>query len=458
MYELMKPTPYLGTFPYPLVSWKGQSLNQITSSFVSNGQINSNITISPRNLMMARPIKLYRREIVANIEIPKCNDRNSSSIDVFDQPGGSIINSTASLQNGLVNTIDDVFPNNSCQRPGTCLPFLSDGENAKRRVRSSGMIKRQFDISKNNDTYYTNTNQYLISRNLAFEKNQYNYIRQGNSTAKPGDSLSSANVYSSNGINHCKMYTTNVPISFEYQWLDSTTYTVNIPAGSYRVEDINSILQKTMASNNHYIISSISNISIFLLTIAYNDIKNVIELQVYPADTTIYPSSQYKTPSDISSSAPVSGLSWSIPLSATTPSFIILNNDFKRAIGFESGTYPVSPSTTSHTFYSTSIPILNPAFVQIYYKPSNPQFATQGGVSAAEVTLRNKYNTIQASASMMNASYGNATGDAMAYGVSENTYSNTYTLKDKKGYPIQKYPKFTTTGEMRTCSQTSIRG
>ena len=451
MYEIMKQNPYLGTFPQTLVSWKGQTLKQITSTLVLNGKIDSNTKIGVRNLMMARPIKMYRREIGVNINVPKCNDRKSSSIDIFNQPGSSIINSNSTIQNGLVNTIDDTFPNNACQRPGTCLPFLSDSETAKRRVRSSGMIKRQFDISKNNDTYYTNTNQYLISRNIAFEKNRYNYIRQGNSNAKPGDSLSSANVYSSNGISHSKMYTTDIQIRFEYKWLDNTINNVIIPAGSYRVEDVNSILQKTMSANAHYIISNNSNISNYLLAIAYNDIQNVIELQVYPADKSIYSENQYSLPGDVTS--------WSIPEVPKVPSFIILNDGlFQKAIGFEAGTYPSVSSTTAQTIISTSNPLLNPAYVQIYYKPSNPQFANQGGVSAAEVTLRNKYNTIQTSAASMNAKYGNATGDALAYGVSENIYSNAYTLKDKKGYPIKTYPKFTSTGEMRKCSETSIRG
>jgi hypothetical protein len=293
----MKPKPYLNTFPYPLVSWKGQTLNQITSSITPNGKINKDITLSSRSLMMPRPLKIYRREIAANIDTSKCSDRNSSSIDVFDQPGGSIINSEAAQQNGLVNTIDDTFPNNSCQRPGTCEPFLSDAKTALRRVRSSGMIKRQFDISTNNNSYHTNNKQYLISRNIAFEKNQYNYLREGNSSAKPGDSLSKDNVYSSNDMNHC-----------------------------------------------------------------------------------------------------------------------------------------------------------------IYYKPSNPRFASQGGVSSGEVILRNKYNTIQTSAATMRSVYGNGVADALSYGVSENIYTNAYTMKDKKGYPVQNYPKFTTTGEMRTCSEKSIRG
>jgi hypothetical protein len=446
----MKPIPYLNTFPYPIVSWKGQTLNQITSSIIKNGKINKNIVLNNRNIMSARPLKIHRREIAANIDTSKCNDRVSSSIDVFDQPGGSIINSDAVNQNGLVNTIDDTFPNNSCKRPGTCIPFLSDTKNALRRVRSSGMIKRQFDISKNNDTYHTNTKQYLISRNIAFEKNQYNYIRQGNSSAKPGDSLSKDNLYSSNGINHCKMYKTDIEMSFQYKWIDNLFYTVTIPPGSYRVEDVNNILHKTMASNEHYIISLDSHISIFLLSIAYNVVKNSIELQAFPADTTIYSPNKFEKPF---------GTTWTITSSAITPSFVILNDGlFENAIGFESGNYPTNQNvSTPQVFYSTSTPLLTPAFVQIYYKPSNPQFATQGGVSSSEVTLRNKYNTIQTSAASIGSVYGNGVADALSYGVSENIYTNAYTLKDKKGYPLQQYPKFTKTGEMRTCSETSIR-
>lgn len=297
MYESMKSIPYLNTFPYPLVSWKGQTLKQITSSITKNGKINEDIKLNSRSLMMSRPLKIYRREIAANIDTSKCNDRISSSIDVFDQPGGSIINSEAAQQNGLVNTIDDIFPNNTCQRPGTCQPILSDTNNALRRVRSSGMIKRQFDISTNNNTYFTNNKQYLINRSIAFEKNQYNYIREGNSSAKPGDSLSKDNIYRSNDMNHC-----------------------------------------------------------------------------------------------------------------------------------------------------------------VYYKPNNSQFASQGGVSSGEVTLRNKYNTIQTSAATMGSVYGNGVADALSYGISENIYTSTYTQKDKTGYPLQKYPKFTKTGEMRICSEKSIRG
>jgi len=147
MYELMKQTPYLGTFPYPLVSWKGKTLKQITTTIRENGKVNPSLTIRNDNLFRAGPLKLYRREIVSS-PTDSCNVRTSTRIDEFDRPGGSIINSSATVQNGLVNTLDDNFPKNTCERPGTCLKILSAADNAKRRVRSSGMIKRQFDISK----------------------------------------------------------------------------------------------------------------------------------------------------------------------------------------------------------------------------------------------------------------------------------------------------------------------
>lgn len=447
MYELMKPTPQLGTFPYPLISWKGKTLKQITSSIRPNGKVNASLKIQNNNLFRAGPLKIYRREI-ASTATGACNVRTSARIDVFDRPNGSIVNSSATVQNGLVNTLDDTFPKNTCEKPGTCLKFLSDSENARRRVRSSGMIKRQFDISKNNDTYCTSTNQYLISRNRSFQQNQYNYIRQGTSTATPGTSLASANVYSPSGLSHCAGQIFSGPVSFQYKWIDATSHTVTIPAGNYRIEDVNTVLQKTMAANNHYFVSKASNISVFLLAISYNDIDNKVELQVYPASTTVYPTSTYDKPF---------GATWTNPVSSTVPQFIIQDNQFKGAIGFAAGSYPSNQTGTgsqSQTFLSSTTPTLNPSYVQIYYKPSNPNFASQGGVSSAEVTLRAKYNAIQGAAGSVRDAYGNAVADALAYG----SKSQTYTKKDKLGFPLPSYPKFTKTGEQRNCSDSAIRG
>jgi hypothetical protein len=455
MYELMNTTPKLGTFPYPLISWKGKTLKQITSSIRPNGKVNASLKIQNHNLFRPGPLKIYRREI-ASVTSSACNVRTSASIDEFDRPSGSIINSSATVQNGLVNTLDDTFPKNTCEKPGTCSVFLSPSENAKRRVRSSGMIKRQFDISKDNDTYCTSTSQYLESRNLSFKQNQYNYIRQGNSNAKPGDSLSSANAYSPNGISHCKKYTVTTPITFQYQWIDASYYTVTIPIGYYTVENVNQILHQTMATNRHYYISLSNNISVFLLNIGYNDITNMTELQVYPSNTTLYPSSKYSIPLN----SP-----WTTPTNTVVPGFKITDNLFQSAVGFFAGNYPnvpipkpfvlgVQTNLIQQTFTSSFPPQLTPAFVKIYYKPSNPQFAKQGGVSSSEVTLRLKYDSITNSTAVYRNAFGLAVGNALAYGVPE----GGYTVKDKKGYPLPKYPKFTATGEQRACTDSSIRG
>lgn len=461
MYELMKPTPHLGTFPYPLMSWKGQTLKQITSTIRANGRVDRSLILKRNTLFHPRPLKIYRREIVSfDPTNHSCNLRTSTRIDEFDRPGGSIVNSGASIQNGLVNTLDDTFPKNTCERPGTCSVFQSPSENAKRRVRSSGMIKRQFDISKDNDTYCTSTNQYLISRNRSFQQNQYNYIRQGNSKAKPGDSLSSANAYSPNGISHCKKYgVIGTPLTFQYQWINGQYYTVTVPVGYYTVDDINALLHDTMADNEHYYISLSSNTNIFLLNIGYNDIKNIVELQVSPSNANIYPVSKYSIP--ITST-------WTTPTVPNTvvPGFKITNNDLQNAFGYIAGHYPAvaiptSPFVagmqsplTAQTFTSSFSPKLGPAFVKIYYKPSNPQFAKQGGVSSSEVTLRMKYDSITNSSAVYRNALGLSVGNALAYGVPE----GGYTVKDKMGYPLPKYPKFTKTGELRTCSDTSIRG
>ena len=228
--------------PIPLIPWKGRTFNQIHSSIQKNGQFSSS-TIHEPHLFAANPLKIYRREI-ASTTLANCSSNSSLRIDIFNRPNGTINNTKATNVNDLVNTIDNTFPNNTCEKYENCSVVLSPAANARNRVRSSGMIKRKFNEGRNNDTYYTSSSQYLNSRNRTFAQNQYNYIRVGDSTAKPGSSLSSANVYSPNGLNHCKKYYISQDTSFEYKWInkydestprtpidDTETYNVAIPAG-----------------------------------------------------------------------------------------------------------------------------------------------------------------------------------------------------------------------------------
>ena len=269
--------------PIPLISWKGNTFNQISSSIQKNGQLSSDENI----FLKTKPLKHYRREI-ANIDNPSCSSNSSIKIDVVNRPSGTIINSTATNKGGLENLIDITLPNNTCETYENCSVVLSPAENARKRVRSSGMIKRKFIDGTFNDRYYTTSSQYLSSRNLTFAQNQYNYIRQGDSTAKPGTSLASANVYIAQGLNQCQKYHIVENTQFIYKWIvNNTEYIVTIPTGYYSLEDLNRIFKQQMFSNLHYFIKDqvgnnneyyISNIS-YAMQFAYNNNSNVIEFK-----------------------------------------------------------------------------------------------------------------------------------------------------------------------------------
>jgi hypothetical protein len=434
--------------------WKGKTFTQITSSLKQN--LNKNqFSGSIRNMFLANPLKLYRREIASTAS--SCSSRTGISIDEFNRPGGSIINTSVNNPNGLVNTIDNLLPNNTCEEPGTCIVVLSPAENARKRCRSSGMIpkKNKFDTSRNNDQYYTSTNQYLVSRNRTFQQNQYNFIRQGNSTAKPGDSLSVANIYSPNGINHCQKYFISDNTSFKYKWLNDVEVTVPILQGFYAVEEINAILQQTMITNNHYYaVDTEHNINqdivfqnnyvynqnkVFLLNIGYNNNTNQVELQVFISNSTIFYSGAYMVPNGAFPNPTPTTLS---------PQFIIQNNIFQQAIGFNAASYPATTTTltANQTYLSTFAPGLNPLYVKLYYKPNNSQFGQQGAVSSSSLINRVKYDTLNTIASQTRNTYGNATANALAYGVSE----QSYTQKTRVGYPMKSTPIISKYGDV-TC-------
>jgi len=432
-----------------IIQWKGKTFNQITSLLQKNSPVVP--THVTHNLFTPNPLKIYRREIVTAQSHP-CSSRVSSSIDEFDRPNGSLVNS--SCKNGLVNTLDFGLTNNTTELPGICKnPIVSPVVNALKRVRSAGMIKKQYDISKNNDTYCTSTNQYLVARNRSFQQNQYNYIRQGNSQVKPGDGLSSQNLYSAQGINHCRKYQITTDVSFQYQWIDSNYYTVNISAGYYNFDDINQKFQDTMIQNYHFFVNKSNNSRVFLLSMTYNNSYQKIEFHVVAANNTIFNTSNYQLPLDPYGNTITT---WTTPSSTVVPGFKIFANAFQSAIGFTAGNYPTiaigagsQTPLTNQVFLSTYTPGVQPLYVPVYYKPSNPQFAEQGGVSSSSLIARVKYNTITNNTVIYRKAYGTSVANALAYGVPE----NGYTYKDKLGYPLKKTPVFSKySGELESCN------
>lgn len=490
-----------------IIKWKGKTFNQITSRIQMNTRGQSS-DLKRTEYFRALPILLPRREIATNLNSNSvCDVRLSLSINVFDQPGGSIINSSVTTNNnGLVNTMDNLIPNNTCEDLGTCLAFVSPSETAKRRVRSAGMIKRQFDISKGNDkTYFVDKAQYLISRNLTFNQNQYNYIRSGSATVNPGDALSSLNQYSAQGLNHCARYNIPTDCSFSYQWilpnsLDATMadgyiilnsntfynyYQVDVSAGYYTVEDVNNVLHLAMLKNGHYLINKATQSKVFTIYFAFNSNYNKIELHSSRLDGLVFSTINYTKPFspgwDPTVYPPafnyINLVDWPIPSGeilggnsalkdSVVPVVVIYNNAFTDAIGFSPGIYPTNPisnysdrlnasyslkqtlTNVDNVSLSQYIPGIQPLYKSVVYKPSNPQFASQGGVSASSATQRIRYNTITNNTVAYQKAYGTSVANALAYGVPE----NGYTIKEKIGYPLRSTPKFPPLSSVMECA------
>lgn len=346
--------------PIPYIPWKGRTFDQISSSIQYNGQTNSSVVSgrilfrsdfpSTSNFIMSAhpiyklhsknkliknplPLKVYRREL-CTASNTNCNPRISTKIDELSRPNGYITKQTfpSSSTQGLVNVQDQEdlnIPSNSTEIPGACTCFTSGGvcldvaTNARRRVRSAGMIRKNSNqytsiggrgsgsgcicgaVSNNTlqDTmtpinqYYTSSRQYLDSRTKSFEQNQYHNLKTGDSKSKPGTNQSLNNVYGSNN---------NIPYC---------------PNGAAQ-------------------------------------------------------------------------------------------------------------------------------YVPVYYKPNNPQYAQQGGVTSSSRIARLKYDTITSNGALMTAAFGPQTANAMAY----TGLDTTYTIKDKLGYPNIKTPVFCSGGNTTTCA------
>lgn len=190
--------------PLPIkFQWKGAALKQSVSAMQKNGAVlkydpSSNyINIGP-NILLPQPIPHYRREFASTkIEYPK-QPRSLVSIDEFDRPGGNHVIPTGGyvpttsrgLDKFVIHDQDAGEVNNTTENPGLCKagsgPCLDRATVAKRRVRTSGIVK---------PSYNYNTKQYLNNRNKSFEQNSFQYFQKGNSSAEPGSPDAIGNAY-----------------------------------------------------------------------------------------------------------------------------------------------------------------------------------------------------------------------------------------------------------------------
>lgn len=163
--------------PIAYKSWKGVTFNQLTSSMQKNEK---DLESNDNNYFRARGLDIYRREI-ANTNT-KCNSRVSLKIDELNRPNGYLVYSSDNNNNkGLVSTLEIPIPNdttntgNSICNTSLNNVCLAQAANAKRRVRSSGMMKKTYDPYTNLTNYYTTSAQYLNYRNRTYPQNQFAY-------------------------------------------------------------------------------------------------------------------------------------------------------------------------------------------------------------------------------------------------------------------------------------------
>ena len=431
----------------PSNNWKGKTLYQVIATIQQNNK--NGFVGHPRTFLKSQPLKIYRKEIckVVGNDVP-CSTRVGVSIrDVMESAGTSIISSVkVANSTGLVNALDLEDPQLKAEQ-GKCTGSLcvwSPDQNARRRVRSSGMITKKYDVNYNNDTYSTSYNQYLVSRNRTIKQNEYQYIRQGTTGIVPGSPLSKSNVYSPAGLSHCYqpiISPENQNNTFRYRWVDGTLYNVTIPTGLYDVAKLNTTFQNIQLQNKTYMDAPNGN-KHFLLMFSFDTTAQSVLLIANVTSQDNMDTNSYTVPA---------GATWTyagLPVYDPSPSvgppvdgatyFDISANEFSNLIGFAPGVY--FGGVNGSNFRGCIVP----NYVPLYYKPSNPQFATQGSVDASARLARLKYNTINTGASSIRSAFGSAAANALAYGVSEQAYTSKSVAGDKVIYT----PVVTSTGQL----------
>ena len=198
-------------------NWKGKTFSQVSSILIKN---KPNDTAKPNGLFFRTlPNKIYRREI-ASVENPSSGGGAKISLTMEGIPGGTIVNTQSTLCEGWNSgTIElnydetktalqcssgcnSYLDNDIAHRNSKYIQSLSLQDNARRRVRSSGMMRPKFKDNGQSDSY-ASSGQYLHSRNKTFQQNQFTNLRIGDSSATPGSTASQDNKYASNTIQYC---------------------------------------------------------------------------------------------------------------------------------------------------------------------------------------------------------------------------------------------------------------
>jgi hypothetical protein len=138
--------------------------------------------------------------------------------------------------------------------------------------------------------------------------------------------------------------------SCSYIWIDGTIVNITIPNGYYTASSLNAYIESVMVNNKHYLINSVNGDFVFYIQLQENATFYAIQLNCFAVPTTlgtlIFPV----------------GATWVLPApNPQTPQFVVnTTSNFGLLIGFNSGSYPPTPQTTTYSILSQITPEIQP--------------------------------------------------------------------------------------------------
>lgn len=138
--------------------------------------------------------------------------------------------------------------------------------------------------------------------------------------------------------------------SCSYIWIDGTIVNITIPNGYYTASSLNAYFESIMVSNKHYLINTTNGDFVFYIQLQENATFYAIQINCYAVPTSL--GTTYAFPL---------GALWILPLTPTTPQFVVnTSSNFSKLIGFNSGTYPPTPQSTTYSIISQNVPEIQP--------------------------------------------------------------------------------------------------
>ena len=136
-----------------------------------------------------------------------------------------------------------------------------------------------------------------------------------------------------------------------YIWIDGTTVNITIPDGYYTATSLNAYIESIMVANTHYLINTSTGDFVFYIQLQENATFYAIQLNCYAVPTTLGTTLSFPA-----------GATWILPTpNPKTPQFVVNStSNFGLLIGFNAGTYPASPQTSTYSILSQITPEIQP--------------------------------------------------------------------------------------------------